>query len=128
MISDRFRLLRSEGLSNIYLDTRTGLDIPAGRLEVSTEGAEWRARLRKPERKEPEERRRSRQRDSKTVPEGELIHVEMAFADQADDPDFEEGNYLEEPVRCVRVGPNRYRLDQNPKFTEMASVWRCRRG
>ncbi len=121
MISDRFRLLRSEGLSNIYLDTRTGLEIPAGRLEASTEGAEWRARLRKPEGKEPESADKADKADSKKVPEGELIHVEMAFADQADDPDFEEGNYLEEPVRCVRVGPNRYRLDQNPKFTEMAS-------
>ncbi len=121
MVSDRFRLLRAEGLSNIYLDTKTGLEIPAGRLEYSTEGSEWRVRLRKPEGEEGAASREPVKEQRAQASEGEIIYAEMAFADQEDAPDFEEGDYLEEPVRCVQMGPNRYRLDQNPKFTEMAS-------
>lgn len=53
---------------------------------------------------------------------GEPVEISMAFADQHElDPSLEEGDFLEEPVKAVQVGPNRWRLEQNPTFTEMAA-------
>jgi len=56
---------------------------------------------------------KSNQKDSE-----EVKTVHMVFAEL--DPSLEEDDYLEEPVQAVQVGPNRWRLEQNPMFTEMA--------
>ncbi|MDB4305996.1 DUF4265 domain-containing protein [bacterium] len=48
----------------------------------------------------------------------EVKTVDMVFAEL--DPSLGEDDYLEEPVQAVQVGPNRWRLEQNPMFTEMA--------
>ena len=55
------------------------------------------------------------------VPEN-VRTVDMAFADQHElDPNMDEDDYIDEPVKAVQDGPNRWRLEQNPMFTEMAA-------
>jgi len=55
------------------------------------------------------------------VPEN-VRTVDMAFADQHElDPNMDEDDYIDEPVKAVQVGPNLWRLEQNPMFTEMAA-------
>ena len=55
------------------------------------------------------------------VPEN-VKTVDMAFADQHElDPKMDEDDYIDEPVKAVQVGPNRWRLEQNPMWTEMAA-------
>ena len=52
----------------------------------------------------------------------EILEVEMGFADYQELAESGlEGDYLEEQVLAVQVGPNRYRLEQNPMWTEMAT-------
>ena len=51
----------------------------------------------------------------------EVKSVDMTFADQHDlDPNMDEDDYIDEQVNAVEVGPNRWRLEQNPMWTEMA--------
>ena len=52
----------------------------------------------------------------------EIVKVQMGFADFHElDESAKEGDYLEDDVHAVQVGPNRYRLAENPMWTEMAA-------
>ena len=52
----------------------------------------------------------------------EVKTVEMAFVDQLElDPNMDEEDLIEEAVMAVEAGPNRWRLEQNPVWTEMAA-------
>ena len=52
----------------------------------------------------------------------DVVSIDMAFADQHElDPSLDEGDYIDEPVKAVQVGLNRWRLEQNPIWTEMAA-------
>jgi hypothetical protein len=119
--SNRFKFLRSEGLSRIYLDRETGFEVPAGQVKPSSEVTEWRARLRRPEGEIGDGQGTGRGSQESPPPIGEIVTVEMAFVDQREEePDLTDDELMEEQVRAVRLSPNRYRLEQNPMLTEMA--------
>ena len=119
--SNRFEFLRSEGLSRVYLDRETGFEVPAGQVKSSSEGTEWRARLRRPEGENDDGQGAGRGSAESQPINGEIVTVEMAFVDQREEqPDLTDDELMEEQVRAVRLSPNRYRLEQNPMITEMA--------
>ena len=52
----------------------------------------------------------------------EIVTVKMGFSDYHEMVEnSDEGEYLEDDVHAVKVGSNRYRLAENPMWTEMAT-------